>query len=693
MARRFQRLSLQRAILGTFTLALVIVLGALFFLLPAQVENFLEQRVVQRGRVIARTALGMLEVAPRGTIAPPPAGALEGLVKEEPSVRFAAILAPDGTLIANTLVLNPTEIIALARQYELEGYPVELPAREFQDLGEIKVIADQRFDNAQTPTARILVGLSLEDTDRVVSGLRFMVLIAFLIGLILCVGLVWLLSRVFLIRPLNNMLEVAGKLSQADLTGQMEASTSDELGTLAEALNGIGQSLRDTLGRVRGVSESLTGVIEQISRTGTTVSSGAGTIQGRVEETSASMVQMMASLRGIAENVEVLYQSAEESSSSIMEMAATNDEVAENVQAMAKSVEETTSAIEQMTYSIKEVARNIESLSASSEETSSAMAEMDASIGQVETNANETARLAEQVQSDADTGVESLRKTLTGIDRIKETSRSASEVIERLGGRISEIGNILNVIDDVAEQTNLLALNAAIIAAQAGEHGKGFAVVAEEIKDLAERTGASTKEIAELIRGVQQESQNAVNVMDQGVRNVEEGVQLGREAEGALRKIYESANKATQMVKAIARATVEQSRGSKAVTGAILRINDTVQQIAKASNEQARGTEQIMKSAERMKAITQHVQRSSQEQAHGSKQITRSIESINEMVTHLNRAQKEQTKGSEQVLGAVEAIKGISEHQTRSVRQLEEAIEALQRQAEVLRAEVRRFRV
>jgi methyl-accepting chemotaxis protein len=94
-----------------------------------------------------------------------------------------------------------------------------------------------------------------------------------------------------------------------------------------------------------------------------------------------------------------------------------------------------------------------------------------------------------------------------------------------------------------------------------------------------------------------------------------------------------------------------------------------------------------------MRAITVHVQRSSQEQAHGGKQITRSIESINEMVTHLNRAQKEQTKGSEQVLGAVEAIKAVSDHQTRSVRALEEAIDSLQRQSEVLRAEVRRFKV
>jgi methyl-accepting chemotaxis protein len=297
------------------------------------------------------------------------------------------------------------------------------------------------------------------------------------------------------------------------------------------------------------------------------------------------------------------------------------------------------------------------------------------------------------VSKDAETGMESIQKTIVGIDRIKDSSKQASSVIEQLGRRIGEIGNIVDVIDDVAEQTNLLALNAAIIAAQAGDHGKGFAVVADEIKDLSDRTAASTKEIAELIRAVQTESKNAASAMNTGVRSVEEGVVLGREAEGALRKIQDSAKNSTQMVKAIARATVEQARGSKDVTAAVERVRETIEQINKATNEQARGSEQVMKVAEQMKLLTQHVKRSVEEQSHGGKQISRSIENINEMVTHLNRAQKEQTRGTEQVLKAIETIRSVADQQNRSVKQLEEAIETLRNQADVLRGEVRRFRV
>ena len=113
-------------------------------------------------------------------------------------------------------------------------------------------------------------------------------------------------------------------------------------------------------------------------------------------------------------------------------------------------------------------------------------------------------------------GEEAILKIIGEINRIKSSSLQAVSTISNLGDRIEAIGDILNVIDDVAEQTNLLALNAAIIAAQAGEHGKGFAVVADEIKDLAERAGASTKEIAELIKTIQEETKNAIEAVERG---------------------------------------------------------------------------------------------------------------------------------------------------------------------------------
>ena len=447
-------------------------------------------------------------------------------------------------------------------------------------------------------------------------------------------------------------------------------SRLEEVEGVAGELASIQTVLTNARDAVRGAHDTLTVHIEGLS-------SGFGEQMAAVEQTTGSLQEMASAHQEIAQHVEALASSAEESSSSILEMTATNDEVAENMANLAASVRETVSSIEEMAYSIKEVARNVDALSLTAEETSSSMNQMDVSIDQVQSNANETARLSEDVAVDAETGAEAILKTIDEINRIKETSSEAVSVISTLGSRIDAIGDILNVIDDVAEQTNLLALNAAIIAAQAGEHGKGFAVVADEIKDLAERAGASTKEIAELIKTIQSESKNAIGAVERGAETVDRGVQVSAEAERALKKILDSSKKSTAMVRAIARATVEQSKGSKQVTDAIGRIAETVQQIAAATAEQARGSELIMKSAEKMRLITQHVERSSQEQARGGRQSSQAIESISNMVNHLHQAQRQQARGSEQTLSAARRIEELTRAYEKDIRSISGATDTL----------------
>lgn len=470
----------------------------------------------------------------------------------------------------------------------------------------------------------------------------------------------------------DDLSSFAKALEQEDLQGAIREARSMHLGVdamsvlirlLSEENSHPEQSepspaLNEVRGHIEVVSNSMRVHVESVSR-----------LDRAMRDEASAQGQ-------IGSNVEGLSQSALATSSSVMEMVAINNEVTENMHNLSVSVQETTTAIEEMTFSVKEVAKNIEELSTAAEETAASMNEMDVSISQVETNANETSKLSETVTSDAETGVSAINKTINGIDRIKESSRIASEVIGNLGAKIDEIGNILTVIDDVAEQTNLLALNAAIIAAQAGEHGRGFAVVADEIKALAERTGSSTKEIAELIKTVQNESRNAISVMSQGVDDVQQGVQLGHNAEDALRKIVDSAKRSTLMIKAIAQATVEQSKGSKQVTNAISRIAETVQQIALATAEQAKGAEQIMKSAERMKVITSQVERSTEEQNRGGRQMTDSIENIRELVESMNNVQRERQNLQDRIAEAAEKADSAGQTSIVAIQNLQSLIES-----------------
>jgi methyl-accepting chemotaxis protein len=446
-------------------------------------------------------------------------------------------------------------------------------------------------------------------------------------------------------------------------------------------LNGLAERINQTEQRDRQRRSELSQATQLLEEILPKLGEGVSSVMHASEQATVYIREMTTALANIAQSVESLASSAEESSSSILEMTATNEEVAENVGELGSSVRETVSSIEEMAYSIREVAKNVDALALTAEETSSSMNEMDVSIDQVQSNANETARLSEEVATDAEKGAEAILKTIGEIYRIKESSQEAVAVISNLGFRIEAIGQILAVIDDVAEQTNLLALNAAIIAAQAGEHGKGFAVVADEIKDLAERAGGSTKEIAELIKTIQSESKNAIAAVERGAHNVDRGVEVSNEAERALKKILESSQKSTNMVRAIARATVEQAKGSKQVTDAIGRIAETVQQIAAATAEQARGSELIMKSAEKMRTITQHVERSSQEQARGGRQITSAIEQISNMVHSLNASQRSQSRGGEQLIEAGRRIEDAARQQEQAVRQLVGTAERMRRTA------------
>jgi methyl-accepting chemotaxis protein len=674
--RRLRHLGLRAAVFGSFGLALLLLLLVAWGLIRMQVLTRVNDRVEAAGRLLAR------HVATWLAHSEDPAQVLADVPLATASVAGMALVDSGGRVEA--VSHDTLDWASATARWESSGRAARVALPD-----NLVLLAEP----AQGHGGTVLVVIDERFLDDVRAGLRSGLALSVLVGVLVFAAGMALVSRVLFDQPLARMTAMAHRLAEGDLSQGLQEGGSDALGRLAAALELLCQALRETIGRSRGVGEAITLAVGQLTRSGTTVSGGARTVIQRVEEARGVMGELQTSLHALAEQVDVLGRGAEEGTATAAAMAATHDDVAGLVEQLGAAAAETTAAIGEMTRSITEVARAVGELHGSAEETSVSIQQMDISIGQVETNANETARLSENVLQDASTAGEALQTTLAGIDRIRGSSREALQVIESLGQRTSEIGNILDVIDDVAEQTNLLALNAAIIAAQAGEHGKGFAVVAEEIKELAERTGASTKEIADLIAAVQAESQNARAAVEQGFRTVEEGVELGREAEDALKKISASASKSTLMVKAIARATVEQSRSSKSVTAAVQRIAAAVEQVSQATSEQERGSEQLTDSAQRMLAVTTQVERATEAQVERSRQIARSLSSIREMTGAVSRARGAQSAASGRVLTAVDAIRTVAEAQVSSARQLETVIDDLRRQAEVLRSEVQRFKV
>jgi methyl-accepting chemotaxis protein len=223
--------------------------------------------------------------------------------------------------------------------------------------------------------------------------------------------------------------------------------------------------------------------------------------------------------------------------------------------------------------------------------------EMTKTIMETTKNSSIAADSAKNSGSTAKEGGKVVAETIEGMNRIADVVRSSAETVQALGKSSDQIGEIVQVIDDIADQTNLLALNAAIEAARAGEQGRGFAVVADEVRKLAERTTKATKEIAGMIKQIQKDTSNAVISMSKGTEEVEKGKALADKAGESLKEIILGAVKVVDVITQVAAASEEQSSTSEEISRSIEAINNVtrestagIQQIAKASEDLSRLT-------------------------------------------------------------------------------------------------------
>ena len=538
--------------------------------------------------------------------------------------------------------------------------------------------------------------MALDQTQMLTSRTRIQnILISVLIiSSVLAVLIGSMVSRT-IVRPLalvvDNLKEIAE--GEGDLTKTLPVTSKDEVGQLAENFNSFIARLAEMVRGTRQVSSDLADASRQIVQSSQDVNAGAARQSNSLEESYRALQGIDESINGIADSTSQLVDAAEESSSATLELGATIEQIASQMENLFSTVEEVSSSISEMSVSSQQIAENVDILSSSTEITASSINQMDAAIKEIEENAEQTSSLSEEAASDAQVGKEAVAATIRGINDIREIVDHAGHTIQDLGNQSNKIGSILTVIDDIADQTSLLALNAAIIAAQAGEHGKGFAVVADEIRELAERTAVSTREIAGIISNLQNGTQQAVKAMTTGSKRVHEEVQRSEMTGEALDKIHLSTSSAMEQVKSIVRATQEQARGSQQITTSINQVASMLTQITSAIKQQSTGTQQLARASEAMKEIASQVKLSTGEQAKGSHQINANIEKIRMMIERIDEATREQSQRSRQVVEAVSSIRGIAENNLSRTSEFDQVIEALKSQTKTLENEVGAFKV
>ncbi|MFG0249603.1 MAG: methyl-accepting chemotaxis protein [Phycisphaeraceae bacterium JB051] len=278
--------------------------------------------------------------------------------------------------------------------------------------------------------------------------------------------------------------------------------------------------------------------------------------------------------------------------------------------ALQTLITEVTSATNEVAGAATEIAASSEQMAAGMtqqsdqvSQISSAVEQMNASVVEVARKSSDAASNASEAGSVADEGGRVVGSTIEGMHSIREAVKSSADSVTMLGRRGEQIGEIIEVINDIADQTNLLALNAAIEAARAGEHGRGFAVVADEVRKLADRTTKATKEIAESITAIQDETTQAVDRMNTGTEEVKTGVDRATAAGESLKQIVQQASTVAQMVQSIAAAAEEQSAASEQITHSIETISAVTRQSSEGASQAATAATQLSIKSEQLKQL------------------------------------------------------------------------------------------
>ena len=349
---------------------------------------------------------------------------------------------------------------------------------------------------------------------------------------------------------------------------------------------------------------------------------------------SSSVDMILTNLRKIAQGDLRIHLSTD-SGDEFAQMADDTNKMLENIRNMTKTIQKTaesvadasgtlTNTAEQSAHATQSVAQSITEVAEASHGQMDSVSEAKHQVQAFRRGLSNATSAIENVADDiehtsqkAEEGNQLVVATVDQMNAIADTVVSSSEVVAKLGERSKEIGNIVEVISGISGQTNLLALNAAIEAARAGEHGHGFAVVAEEVRKLAEESQNASKQIGDLIRAIQEETEEAVTAMETGRTEAEKG----RENVAATGEGF------SEILSMIRR--IQENAGS---------IKATMDDLGQRAEKIDSATGEIHDAASKVASESQTVSAATEEQAAGMEEIAASSRGLSDMAHELNTA-------------------------------------------------------
>ncbi len=572
-------------------------------------------------------------------------------IKERSTVLKSQYKSPEGQKLFGNFIIKRNEFfnkLEPLKQFALENKDIE--AYQYLESGGFNQLANETIQlivdmaNFKSMRAKQFSERNKEMYDSSSNLMIYIIICSIFLSLFLSYIISKLISG-----PIIRVLSILEDLSNGILNSRFEIKQTDEIGKMVKSMNTFSdklQSFSNSMEKVAdgdlGFNQSLLSnqdqltpsfnkiintlklLIEETTKLTYSASQGNLNDRGNTDKFAGGYYDLIAGINTMLDSVILPIQDG----ARVLEIMNTgdftvkikneykgqhqliinsinklNDSLSAILFDFLEAVNATASASSQISASTEEMAAGAQEQSSQASEVASAVEEMTATIMETTKNANEAAITAQKAGKIAVEGGKVVKDTVEGINKISLVVTDAAKTVQSLGKSSDEIGNIIQVINDIADQTNLLALNAAIEAARAGEQGRGFAVVADEVKKLAERTSKATKEIAVMIKQIQKETLAAVNSMNLGTTEVNNGRTLASKAGNSLEEIIKGASQVVDIASQVAAASEQQSSTSAQISKNIESINNVTQEFSTGIQQVAQASEDLNRLTENLQSI------------------------------------------------------------------------------------------